>query len=139
MVRLRVPLLPAAVRWALVVVLAGVIFYLSVLTVPPGEPVVPKPQLLPLDKWRHFLAYGALANGLAYATAGWDRPTRQHVAIVVGATVLYGLGIEGAQALTPYRYFSLFDAYANALGALFVVPWFLLRERVAFVPFPKND
>lgn len=139
MTRLGIPLIPAAIRWSLVVVLAAVVFYLSVITVPPAEPVAPKPDLLPLDKWRHFLAYGALANALAYATADWERPTWQPACLVIGATILYGVGIESAQALVPYRYFSMVDAYANALGALFVIPWFLLKERIEVEDFPKDS
>jgi VanZ family protein len=48
-------------------------------------------------------------------------------------TVLYGIGIEYGQSLVPERYVSLGDAYANALGAVLVLPWYLLRNRVAFV------
>ncbi|QLD86955.1 VanZ family protein [Natronomonas halophila] len=133
MTKVRIPLFPTSVRWILAFGLAAVIFYLSVLTAPPAQPVAPKPDPLPLDKWRHFLAYGALANALAYATADWDRPSWQLMGLIIGATILYGVGIEAAQALVPYRYFSVLDAYANALGALFAIPWFLIRSRIEMV------
>jgi VanZ family protein len=118
-----------------VLVVGGFIFYTSVLTTPPPEPVVPgKPDLLPLDKWRHFLAYAALGGSLAYATTDWNRDTRQLVLLVVGVTVLYGVGIEYWQSFIPNRYFSLGDAYANALGAVLVLPWYAVRSRLSVQP-----
>ncbi|WP_123533875.1 VanZ family protein [Halosimplex salinum] len=129
----RIPLLPRAVRWAAVALVAGFIFYTSIVTTPPPEAVVPKlgpPDLIPLDKWRHFLAYGALAGSLWYATLDWDRSVRLVALFVLGVTIVYGIGIEFWQSLIPRRYFSVGDAYANALGTLFVVPLFVLRERV---------
>lgn len=134
MTGLRVPLLPAWLRWAGVAVLAVVIFYASVLTVPPADPVVDPPDLVPLDKWRHFVAYAAFGGGLAYATADWDWPTRRLAMFVLGVTIVYGVGIEIWQWFVPVRYFSVADAYANALGAVLVTPWFLLRSRLSLVP-----
>ena len=136
--RLRVPLLPWWARWAAVTGLAGVVLYGSILTVPP-ETVVdrarPGPEdLLPLDKWRHFLAYATLGYALAYATADWEIETRRLVALVVVTTTLYGLGVEFGQSTVPERQFSVSDACANAFGAALVVPWYALRPHVAFVP-----
>jgi VanZ family protein len=53
---------------------------------------------------------------------------------VLVTTVLYGVGIEYGQSLVPERYSSAGDAYANAFGAVLVVPWYALRPHVAFVP-----
>jgi VanZ family protein len=135
--RLRLPLLLWWVRWAAVAGLAAFIFYASIVTVPPEtvpDQVRPGPEaLLPLDKWRQFLAYAVLGYALAYATADWDVETRRLAALVLVTTVLYGIGIEYGQSLVPERYFSAGDAYANAFGAVLVVPWYLLRSRVAFV------
>ncbi len=131
----RTPLLPAWLRWLGVVVVAGFVFYTSILTVPPGTPVDDvKPDLLPLDKWRHFVAYAALGGTLAYATTDWEVDGRVLAAGVVGVTVLYGVGMEFGQSLIPQRYFSVGDAYANALGGLLVVPWYLVRPRLEFLP-----
>lgn len=131
----RVPLLPRWLRWAGVCAVAAFIFYTSILTTPPTDPVIPgKPELLPLDKWRHFLAYAALAGTLAYATADADRPVRTQLLLVVGVTVVYGIGIEFGQSMIPNRYFSLGDAYANALGGLLVSPWYLVESRIEFQP-----
>ena len=134
---IRVPLLPRWLRWSAVLFVALAIFYLSIVTVPPPDPVVPKPgpdDLLPLDKWRHFLAYATLAGALAYATADWSWPRWHLVVAVVGATALYGIGIEAGQAFLPDRYFSLGDAWANVFGALLVLPWYAVRPHLAMTP-----
>jgi VanZ family protein len=129
-----VPLLPAWVRWALVACVAGFIFYASVLAAPPPIVDPAKPELVPLDRWRHFVAYAAFGGALAYASADWDLETRYAAAFVLGTTVAYGLGIEVWQAFVPERYFSLGDAYANVLGAVLLSPWYLVRSYVNFIP-----
>jgi len=135
----RLPLLPRWLRWLAVTGVAGFIFYASVLTVPPetaAEAVdAAKPtDAIALDKWRHFLAYAAFGGALAYATSDWDVDRRVLAVGVVGVTVLYGVGIEFWQSQLPERYFSLGDAYANAVGGLLVVPWYVVRSRLEFVP-----
>ena len=133
--KVRVPLLPRWVRWVTVVGLAAFIFYASILSAPPGTVVDDlKPELLPLDKWRHFLAYAAFGGALAYATTDWEVDGRVLAAAVVGVTVCYGIGIEFGQSLIPGRYFSLGDAYANALGGVLVVPYYVVRPHLAFTP-----
>jgi len=134
--KLRILLFPVWVRWLLVVGIAGFIFYVSVITVPPETAVDgAKPtDWIPLDKWRHFLAYAAFGFTLAYATTDWDLDERKLVALVVGTTIVYGVGIEFAQSLVPDRYFSMGDAYANAFGGVLVVPWYLVSPYLDFVP-----
>jgi VanZ family protein len=142
MSRIAVPVLPRWLRWAAVLAVAAGVFYLSVVAVPPEEPLVAPPgppELLPLDKWRHFLAYGALAGSLTYATVDWKWPPARLAVLVVGIAAAYGLGVEGIQATTPDRYFSMGDAYANVLGALLVLPWFAVRSRVPFVRVPESE
>lgn len=56
--------------------------------------------------------------------------------MVVGLTVLYGVGLEAWQSLIPRRYFSVGDAYANALGALLVLPLLALRDRFDLFDVP---
>lgn len=132
--RVRVPLLPAIVRWSAVLGVAGFVFYVSVLTVPPETAIdTVKPSLIPLDKWRHFLAYAGLGGTLAYAIVDWELDTRWAVLVVLGVVVTYGFGVELAQTFRPNRYFSLGDAYANALGGVLVLPWFWLRQWLTFV------
>lgn len=133
---LRAPLLPAWLRWLAVLAVAGFVAYVSLVTAPP-ETVVDRlrpPDLIPLDKWRHFVAYAVLGYALAYATTDWERRIRTLAVVVVGATVVYGVGIEMGQAFLPARYFSVGDAYANALGGLLVLPWYVVRPRLEFVP-----
>jgi hypothetical protein len=130
-----VPLLPRWMRYLGVAFVVGVVFYTSVLLTPPTTPILPvKPSLLPLDKWRHLLAYAAVAGSLVYATLDSDRPTHRLALAVVLVTVLYGVGIELVQSQIPNRYFSVADAYANAVGALLVTPVYLLRSRLRLVP-----
>ena len=74
-----------------------------------------------------------MGYALAYATTDWNW-NRQVLAIfVIGVTVVYGVGIEFGQSLTPDRYFSLGDAYANALGGFLVTAWYIARPHIEFV------
>ncbi len=132
---IRVPLLPRWLRWGAVAGLAAFIFYVSIVTAPP-ETVIDagKPTVLPLDKWRHFLAYGAFGYALAYATTDWELDGRVLVVGVLGVAIVYGIGIEVGQSTVPERYFSLGDAYANALGGLLVAPYYVVRPYLRFVP-----
>ncbi|WP_166972445.1 VanZ family protein [Haloarcula sp. JP-L23] len=130
----RLPLVPRWLRWGFVVAVAGFIFYMSLVAVPPETAVdTAKPDVLPLDKWRHFVAYAALAGTLVYATADWALRRRWSVLLVVGSVALYGVGIEAGQSALPARYFSLGDAYANVLGAVLLTPWYLLQPHFEFV------
>jgi VanZ family protein len=135
---LRVPLLPRPVRWSLVLALGGFIFYASIITAPP-ETVIDRsrPDLLPLDKWRHLLAYAALGGSLGYALLDSEAPVRRVAAVTVLASATYGVGIELWQALVPARYFSLGDAYANAFGAALSATWYLARPLM--VPTPVGQ
>jgi VanZ family protein len=92
------------------------------------------PELVPLDKWRHFVAYAGFGATLAYASVDWNRRRRVVAAFVLGATVVFGVGIESWQAFLPERSFTVGDAYANALGAVLVAPWYLVRPYVRFEP-----
>lgn len=136
--RIRVPLLPTGIRWAFVMGLAGFLFYVSIITVPP-ETIVDHvkpgpPDLIQLDKWRHFVAYAAFGYALAYAVTDWNMRTISLALIVIGTTVIYGVGIEFGQSLIPERYFSIDDAYANGLGGILVIPWFFVRPYLDFEP-----
>jgi VanZ like family. len=134
---LRLPLLPAWLRWSAVVGIAGIIFYASILTVPPETALDTRPDLIPLDKWRHFIAYAALGNSLAYATIDWDMETRRLAVAVFAVVILYGVGIEFGQSLTPDRYFSIGDAYANALGGVLILPYYIIQSHLQFVSLPE--
>ncbi len=129
----KFPLLPRRIRWLFALVIAAFIFYTSIITVPPGVIDPWKPELLPLDKWRHFVAYGALGYALAYAAVDWDVNPWLVAGVVISITIGYGVGIELIQSVTPHRYFSLGDAYANAFGGLLVTPFYLGRSFFEFV------
>ena len=131
--RIRLPLLPMWLRWSVVAAVAGVIFYASILTVPPETALDTRPDLIPLDKWRHFTAYAALGNSLAYATTDWNIETRRLAAAVLAVTILYGVGIEFGQSLTPERYFSIGDIYANLLGGVLVLPYYVVQSHLQLV------
>jgi VanZ family protein len=127
--------LPGWIRWAFVVCVAGFIFYTSILTAPPDTVLdAGRPDLVPLDKWRHFLAYATFGGALAYATADWTIERRYAAAFVIGTTMAYGIGIEAWQSFVPERYFSYGDAYANTLGAVLISPWYLIRPYIEFEP-----
>lgn len=136
---LRFSLLPKPIRWLLVLVLAVFIFYVSIVTTPPPETAIntAKPDLVPLDKWRHFVAYAAFGGSLAYAWADSGRSLRTTMILIFTITVLYVIGIEFGQSMVPNRYFSCMDAYANALGGILVTPWYFVRPHVDFTPL--ND
>lgn len=136
MTRYPVPLVPAWLRWTGVALVAIAIFVLSVVLAPP-EQVVPKPEPLALDKWRHFLAYAALGGALAYALDDRDTNWWYLAGTVFVLTVIYGIGIELGQSLLEYRYFSPGDAYANALGGILALTWYLVRPRLELVPVKK--
>jgi biotin transporter BioY len=143
--RVVVPLLPKSLRWTGVVAVAAFIFYASVLTDPPtiaAEGIVGGEDIFRVltdtvgfaqSQWRHFAAYGVLAYALAYAVerGSPDNNWRwQSALLVVGAAVLYGIGIECVQYFTPERVFDVRDMVANTLGALLVLPWYAVRPVV---------
>jgi VanZ family protein len=133
--RVRFPLLPDAVRWSMVLAIAVFIFYVSIVTAPTETPVDPmKPAVFELDKWRHFVAYGALGGSLSYALDDRETSTARLVLVVATVSVVYGVGIELWQSLIPDRYFSVGDALANALGAVLSLSWYLVRPFLEPVP-----
>ncbi len=126
-----IPLLPRPVRWAGVAVIAGFIFYASILTAPPATPVDDaQPWFLDLSYWRHLVAYATLALTLAYATDEWGLERWRHALVVVAAVTLYGAGIEVGQWFVPERHFDLFDVVINGVGASLVFGWFAVRPRL---------
>jgi len=134
--KVRFPLLPRWIRWAVAVSIAAFIFYVSVVTVPPETAVdTTRPELVPLDKWRHFLAYAALGGAVAYGLEGRETKPRYLALTVVAFTIVYGVSIEFSQSILPQRYFSLGDAYANAIGAMLSLTWYGIRRYLCFIPF----
>ncbi|WP_134671392.1 VanZ family protein [Halorussus marinus] len=115
---------PGWVRWLGVAVVAGVLFYGSVLDAP-GSGLSPLGPFgtFGLDKWLHGLGYAALAAALASALAA-DRSALVAALLAAAIAVAYGVGIEFVQASIPERSFSVGDMAADAVGAvLAVVCW----------------
>lgn len=74
----------------------------------------PPPVPSGTDLWLHALAYGILTVLLRYATA--PRGIAQSVLLAAGAAIIYGVFLEGAQAVLPYRTAEARDLLANAIG-----------------------
>ena len=125
-----VPLLPRSLRLGAVLVVCTIIFYYSILAIPPETPA---PDLLELPTWRHVLAYVALGLSLAYAMT--DRPlSRRRKALLVFALATgYGAAIELGQAFVPERHASLGDVLVNAVAVTTSLGWYLLEPRLEFV------
>lgn len=129
---MRVPLLPARLRWLGVVAVVVMLIYFSLLTAPPSAP--PDEGLAAFwDKQLHFAGYLALGLALAYATATAGYPRLRRALLVVVAAVTFGVGIEVLQAPLPDRYFSYADMLANAVGAVLAAGWFLIEPRLEYV------
>jgi len=126
--RLVVPLCPRSFRWVVVVGVTIAIVILSL--VPPPADIQSAGQS---DKILHFLAYFGLAGTLTYATIELrSRPQRRSLFIFVGA-VGTSLGVELLQGALPYRYFTLGDLLANALGAGLMLLWLPIEQYVEYV------
>jgi len=130
----RIPLVPGTVRWGLVVAAAAVIFYASVLAVPPAGP---ETGPIGVDKFYHAGGYFGLGLAVAYALVDADRPLAVRLAVVFALPVVYGVGVEVAQAFVPVRAFDPIDALANAVGGALAVGAYAAVEKFAVVrPVP---
>lgn len=143
---LVLPMLPRWLRWSGVLMIAGFIFYTSIIVVPPTVETHDGQDVFSLladvvgftaANWRHFLAYGTLALALALATDHWELDRNRQALLVIGMASTYGVAIEVGQYFVPHRVFDLTDILANTLGAMLSLPWFLLRRRIELVP-PRN-
>ncbi|WP_418284181.1 VanZ family protein [Halorubrum sp. DTA46] len=134
MLRIRLPLVPRALRWGIVLAVASTILYFSVFT-PPGSGVIRYGPfgVLAYSTWLHGLAYAGLAATLAYAFQ--DRPWRDRsvLVVVVILAVGYGAGIELLQSTLDTRTADWGDVLVNAIGAgVAAVGWRILTRRVRF-------
>lgn len=71
--------------------------------------------LIGVDKWLHLGSYATFAWLLALAVSAG---TPRQLAAVCLATIAFGAGVELLQAPSPARSADLFDAIANAVGAV---------------------
>ena len=135
MSRVPIPLLPAWARWGGVLVVGGVIFYFSVVTVAPAPP---KPGSL-WDKNLHFVAYAGLTLTLIYATASSSSSGSTRLALVLVTAIGYGIGIELLQAPLANRYFALTDLLANIVGVALATTWFGIEKFLEYSPVSDSD
>jgi VanZ family protein len=99
-----------ALRWVLVAVYAGALFYVSAL---PAEEV-PVGMPYHLDKVAHATAYAILAVLVCRASGA----SGMRSLVLIGfSCAVYGVLNEVHQAYVPGRYASWGDAVANAIGA----------------------
>lgn len=121
------PVLPTALRVAIVVLTAGVILAGSLSV---GNEAVDRTAGIPFnDELLHIAGYALLALTVTYA---WlpERPTPMKRGLIVFAAVLaYGLAIEGLQSFVPTRQPDVGDAVADGLGASMAFVWDALVAR----------
>lgn len=132
---LRLPLLPARLRWLVAGAVVASVVAASLVPLPRSS--VPVPTLLGvgLDKWCHVLGYAAVAATLAHALEGPDRRPRTVLLGAFAGAALLGVAVEAAQLAVPGRHPSPGDAAANALGAaVAVAAWRLGHPAVRLVP-----
>ncbi len=136
--RIPFPLFPTPVRWAAVLAIASLIFYASLVTVPETVVDDAQPEFIPINYWRHLVAYFALGGSLAYATDDWHLDRWKQAAFVIAIAAMYGIAMEAGQHFLPHRtLFLLTDAAVNTLGATGVVSWYLVRPYLDLRPIDE--
>ena len=129
------PLLPRFLRYTAVAVVAAIIFYGSLITVPETTVDDLRPFAIEPSHWRHLVAYFTLACSLAYATDHWTLPRWKHAALVIAIAASYGIAMEAGQAFLPHRSpFLISDAFVNTIGASGVLLWYLVRPYLELRP-----
>lgn len=139
----RLPRWPSALRWIPAVLVAGLIWYWSIVTAPPPITLEIPPSTgadtvqataLPSDlTWldvRHAIAYATLALSLEYAIGHREttspqtdeqqsrkRTIARTALLVLAVTIGYGALMEVGQLFRPDRVASLADAASNGVGA----------------------
>ena len=132
---LPLPLLPRFLRYTAVAVVAAIIFYGSLVTVPETTIDDLRLTFIQPSHWRHIVAYATLAYTLAYATDHWHLPRFKHAAIITAIAASYGITMELGQQFLPHRSpFLVTDVLVNTLGASLVLCWFLIRPHLAIQP-----
>ena len=92
----------------------GTLMLASHLQVPPA---VPSFEWFEIDKLAHLLLYGLLAT-LWFRALKREGRSRRRLALAFGLTIGFGMVDEVIQSFNAYRYFSLADWVADAVGAL---------------------
>lgn len=134
MSRIRVPLVPRALRVGGVVVVAATILYYSVFT-PPGSGAIRTGPfgIFAYGVWLHGLAYAGLAVTIAYALQDYSGRDRVVLFTVFGLAVGYGVGIELLQSTLDARTADFGDVVVNAVGAaIAAICWRVVTRWVRF-------
>lgn len=120
-----IPLLPAWIRWTLVVLVASAILAASL---GPGQtsPGSLLPDIPHVDKAAHLLGFVLLGLAVAYATTDRGPAPMMRATILYAGLVFYGAILEGLQGFRPDRLLEYGDLAANAIGGLIVFVWFKL-------------
>ena len=105
----------------------GIIFYLSH---QPGD-FVHLPPLAGLDKLLHVIAYSILAGTFLYGMQPFTHSSNRflNTLVVVLFCIVYGISDEYHQSFIPGRLASFWDVMADGLGALFIVGWWVRRNK----------
>ena len=139
LVKVPSPLLPRWLRLSAVAVVAGIIFYGSLVTVPETVIDDAQPDLIQISHWRHVVAYATLAYTIAYATDHWQLPRFKHTILIIALAAAYGILMELGQQFLPHRSpFLVTDVLVNTLGASLVSLWFLIRPHLAIQPVTEH-
>lgn len=135
---MKLPLLPATVRWLGVIVIAAFIFYSSLVTVPETVVDDAQPYFIELNHWRHLVAYFTLASSLAYATVEWDVSRRKRVIFAIVLASGFGIAMEAGQAMVPHRSdFLISDATVNTIGASLVIIFYFVEPYIQWTPYSE--
>ena len=109
-------------RFVPMLTVMAAIFYLS------HQPDIPLPQAVSFqDKILHLIAYGVLAATVLWAIRPGCSPAAGLGVVIF--CVLYGISDEFHQSFIPGRSPSIYDVYADGLGAVLVVGGRLLIVR----------
>jgi VanZ family protein len=115
--------------WLPALIWAGGLFLLSAL--PPIVPGEKKVGFVGLDKWSHLAAYGLLAALILWPLRRHHHLTPSKAALLAAVlAAAYGATDEWHQSFIPYRYCTLGDWTADALGAILLAAvWYLYESR----------
>ena len=130
--RLPLPVFPRSLRYLAVTIVCGIIFYFSVLAIPP-ETGAPAPDIIDLPTWRHFLAYFVLGLSIAYALTDRSISRKRKVLLVFVLATGYGAFIELAQGFVPERHMEVTDVFINAASVSVSLCWYLVEPYVEHV------
>ncbi|MFC7114621.1 VanZ family protein [Natronoarchaeum sp. GCM10025703] len=131
---LPLPVFPRRVRLLAVAIVCGIIFYFSVLVIPPETGA---PDSLELPTARHLLAYFVLGLSVAYALTDRSLSRRRKALLVFVLATAYGAGIEVAQGFVPERHMTLVDGFVNAAAITASLGWYLIEPYFDQVKIPK--